>query len=325
MLALAVVGYFYTGANSNQTTLSLGDRDFAISDISSVRKIFLLHRNGASTTLEKKDHHWLYNGKWKANPNAVSNLLEAVGSIEIKYQPAQAAIPNIVKDLATQGIKVELYDAEDNLLKTYYVGGGTADERGTYIILENSEQPYVGHLPNWEGNLRFRYNLTGYDWRDKTLFSYSADSIQSVSVEYPKQRNVSFTLTKKSSGFEVVPFYESTSPKSSLAVPSKIEAYLTGFKSVGAEAFEYDHPNKDSISGLVPFSIITLTTVQGNTQRVNLYPIYPPRIYNFNDPKSPNLPASQVERFFGLTHDNELMLLQNRVFQKLLWSYDGFF
>ncbi|MCB9291126.1 MAG: hypothetical protein H6560_27725 [Lewinellaceae bacterium] len=49
----------------------------------------------------------------------------------------------MVESLATEGMKVELYDKDGGLLKAYYVGGSTSDERGTYMIMEGAEQPYV--------------------------------------------------------------------------------------------------------------------------------------------------------------------------------------
>ena len=64
----------------------------------------------------------------------------------------------MVKSLASEGIKVELYDRKGEKIKAYYVGGATPDERGTYMIMENAEEPYVAHIPSWEGNLRFRFN-----------------------------------------------------------------------------------------------------------------------------------------------------------------------
>ena len=97
----------------------------------------------------------------------------------------------MVSNLATEGIKVEIYDRQDELIKTYYVGGAPPDERGTYMMLEGFEQPYVAHIPGWDGNLRFRYNLVGDEWRSRILFPGELEEIESVSIAYPRQRSKS--------------------------------------------------------------------------------------------------------------------------------------
>ena len=149
----------------------------------------------------------------------------------MKYIPPQAAVPQAVKDLAAHGIKVELYDRNNEKLKAYYVGGMTSNERGTYMIMEEAEQPYVMHIPSWEGGLRVRYWLSDMDWEDRTIFGYKPEEINSVSVEYPRQKNKSFKLEQKGGEYLVEPYYEITPRINQSPVKGVAEAYLIGFKS----------------------------------------------------------------------------------------------
>ena len=126
---------------------------------------------GIKSLLERKADYWQYDGKYRANAAIMRTLLDAIGNIQMKYKPPTAAEKPIINDIATNGIKVELYDKRNKLLKAYYVGGSTADERGTHIMMEGAEDPLVGHLPGWEGNLRVRFSPTGTDWRDKSIFN----------------------------------------------------------------------------------------------------------------------------------------------------------
>ncbi|MBK6949823.1 MAG: hypothetical protein IPH16_18705 [Haliscomenobacter sp.] len=105
--------------------LSREERRFAVPDTSRIGKIFLAHRDNETVLLERKGTQWIYNGNWKVRPGAMENLLDAVRRIEIKYQPAQAAVPNMVRDLGSEGIKVEIYDKRNRPLAVYYVGGST--------------------------------------------------------------------------------------------------------------------------------------------------------------------------------------------------------
>ncbi len=319
--------WYLNSKPEEKTTLLGADREFAFEDTSRIHKIFLADREGETVTLERDGKYWTYNAQYRARPNAVENLLDAIRRVEVKYKPPQAAIPNMVRDLAAYGIKVELYDRRDQLLKSYYVGGGTADERGTHMIMEDAEQPYVCYLPSWEGNIRFRYNLKGEDWRDKTIFQDRPQEIAAISVEYPKQRSKSFRLERTAGGFKVRPFYATTPEINGRVNEGLVRTYLDGFRWIAAEAFETTNPLRDSILQLVPFSTITLKRTDGQEKTVRLFPIFLEN--EVLDPKyglrttTPNVPA---ERFFAdVQHSGDFMLVQQRVFGKLLWAYPFFY
>ncbi len=325
LLLGTVVGYlvFSNGLEGDNTSLLVADRKFAPEDINQVNKIFIADRRGNKTLLTRQKGYWLYNDQYKARPNAIENLLDAVSRIQVKYKPPVAAVENMIKELSSQGIKVELYDKNDKVLKTYYIGGGTADERGTHAIMEGAEQPYVTHIPGWEGNIRFRYNLVGEDWRDKTLLSFQNEDIASISIEYPKQKNKSFILKKESNQYEVTPFYEITPRINRPLSSSKIEAYLMGYENIIAEAFENENPVRDSILQLVPFSIIRLKNREAKETELKLYPIVPKGV--IIDPKTGLQQYGQIERFFVEYNETDFMLTQNIVINKILWAYDFFF
>ena len=324
LLGTATALYLKQGKLRQQSSLVGWDREFKVKDTNQIYKIFIAQRTtGEHTTLVRKDGYWEYNNQYRVLPNTIENLMRAFAEMEIKYKPADAAVPSMVRDLSTLGIKVELYDKSEKLLKSFYVGGAPSDERGTYMILENSNQPYVVHLPTWEGNLRFRFNLVGEDWRDKTIFAYTPETIQSVSIEYPKQQKESFRLTRLENAFEVTPF-DSLTPR--LRQPLEqglVESFLVGFKQIGAEAFETNNPKRDSVLKTLPFTIITLKTTEGTTQQVKLYPL--PYTVVETDQAGRGFTKTYVERYFALVNETDFMLVQHRVFEKILWGYGFFF
>lgn len=314
-----------SGKEDKKTTLAGWDRDFAVENVDDIYKIFLADRNGEKVTLERKSKHWIYNGEYKANPNVVENLLDAIKRVEMKYKPPKNAVKPMVESLATEGIKVEIYDRRGELMKAYYVGGATADERGTYMIRDGAEDPYVVHIPSWEGNLRFRYNLRGANWRDKTIFHEDMRDVISVSVEYPKQRNRSFRLEKDGSDFKVTPFYEINQPTNRPYKKGSAEQYLIGFeKPMIAEAFENKNPKRDSVVQTVPFSIVTLMTKDSSEVSVRFFPIYNESVI---DPKTNSyLTSGGIDRFFAeVVTEGSFMLVQNRIFQRAFWGYEFFF
>ncbi len=326
LLLFLLVGsltFYFFKKEDKKTTILTEDGDFAVKNIDEIRKIRLSDKNGTTTVLEKKSNHWQVNEQWKANPNAINNLLETIQRVSIKYIPPRAAVPNILKDIATNKIKVETYNQTNRLLKSYYVGGVTNDELGTHMIMVGATAPFVTHIPGFEGTLRARYLLDEYDWRDKTIFQEKIDNIQSLSIEYPKQKNKSFLLERRDGAYEVLPFYESTPKYNRTVEKGLIEKYLVGYDHLVAEAFENNNPLRDSISRLLPFSTIRLKTVSGAEKELRLYPIVKTakngqQILNQNG-------KPLVEKYFASVNGEDFMLIQHLVFGKILWAYEAFF
>jgi hypothetical protein len=309
--------YFLSNRQDRPNTLSSWDREFAVEDVSEIHKIFLADRKGRQTTLERRDDHWIYQGKYKANPNVVKSLLQAIRLVELQYIPPHAALETMVKDLAVNGVKVELYDQNNELMKAYYVGGTTADGNGTFMIMENSEQPYVMQLPTMVGDLGTRFRFRGEDWRDKTVLGFDPDAIDFVSIEYPKQKSNSFVLERKEAGFEVSPFYEITPRINRPVVQSKAEAYLLGFEEVIAEAFENENPLRDSITQRIPFSIITIKTNNGSEKVITLHPA---------KDKTASGPDPVFQRYLAdIEPEGDFMLVQHNLIKKVFRAYDFFF
>lgn len=316
--------YFYLNHTPKKASSKRLGMNFHVDDVKSIHKIFLADRSGKKVILERKEDYWLYNGKVKARPNAVDNLLDAIKRVRMKYIPPAAAVPNAVKTLGASGIKVELYDKENQPIKVYYVGGMTSDERGTYMIMENSEQPYVTYIPSWEGGLRARYWFRNMDWEDRAIFSYKPDEIKAISVEYPQQKSLSFKLEKKGRAFEITPFYDITPKITRPYKKGSAEQYILGFRSMAAESILRNASEKDSIVQLVPFSIVRVTDHKNQEFTVHFHPQTP------EGAKGPTIdgitPATtSIFRYFANCSNGNFMLVQNRVFKNAFWSYESFF
>lgn len=321
VLGAGVLWYLY-GQGDDKTTLAGLDRQFAVKDTASIYKIFIADRNGNRTTLVRKGKHWIYNDQYKAKPNAMENLLRAIYRVEMKYKPPINAEQNMIKSLATEGLKVELYDSKDGLIKSYYIGGSTADERGTYMMLEGAEQPYVTYIPSWNGNLRFRFNLLGDDWRDKSIFSSAPEEITYVGVEYHKQREKSFKITKEGASYQVKPFHSITPEIKRPLRTGAVESYLVGYENLQSEAFENLYKDRDSISSLVPFCTVTVRHGDGSERVAKLHPIF--KLQEYDEETKKYIESPEAERYY-VDCEGDFMMAQHLVLKKILWPYESFF
>lgn len=293
------------------------DMNFAVSNTEDIYKIFLADRKGQTALLERKDDHWLYNGKVRARPTAISILLETIAQVNVWYVPPKSAENSMIRSLAGEGIKVEVYDKKDKLMKSYYVGGVTNDEHGTYMIMEGAEQPYVVHMPSFVGQLRVRYMLGDDEWADRTIFREKAEEIQSVAVEYPQRKSESFRLEKTGTAeYTVKPFF-STTPVSKQPLRKGVpEAYLLTFEQLGAEGFETDNPMRDSVTTLVPFAIITLKKTDGEEKQVRFWPL---------EIQQTREGMPYVHRYFAEVNKKDFLLIQEGVFGPAFRGYSFFF
>ena len=290
--------YLSTDDERNKMTLAGSDRDFALEDMSQLHKIFIAGRKGERSTLVRNENGgWDLEGAGPANPHVMEPLLEAIRNVRIKYKPSD-----------------------------YYIGGSTADERGTYIIMDGAEQPYVAEMPGFSGNLSVRFDRYGDEWRDKMLFSEKVEDIKYLSVEYPKQKNQSFILEATGSDYTVKPFYDITPEIQRPFKEGSVEAYLVNFESVGAEAFRNDYNSRDSILQTIPFCSITLVNTKEDTPRAVFYPIIKEKVTT-QDRKTGDYVTTggYLDRYFVLRNQQDFMLAQHLVMEKIFWGYASFY
>ncbi len=295
------------------------DMDFAVKNTSEITKIFIADRAGKQATLERKAGHWLYNGKYKVRPTAIETLLETIGNLNVLYIPPKVAEAAMIKSLASEGLTVEIYGKENKRIKRYYVGGVTNDERGTFMIMEGAEQPYVVHVPSFIGQLRVRYLLDADDWRDRNVFSENPEDIQSISIEYPQQKSASFRLEKvDKASYEVRPYF-STTPLSKAPQRKGIaEAYLLQFEKLGSEGFITDRPERDSVTSLVPFAIVNLVKTDSSSKVVRFWPV---SVEQHRRDGTPYV----VRYYTDINNGEDFVMTQDHVFGAIFRDYQFFF
>lgn len=310
--------YVITQKNKQTGSHNSWDMEFAVANTNEIGKIFIADREGRTATLERTPKGWRYNSKYPARPSAVDNLLETISTVNVLNIPPNGAIQNMVKEIAAVGIKVEIYDRDNKPVKVYYVGGVTTDERGTIMIMDGSEQPYVVHIPGFIGQLRLRYLLGDDEWRDRAVFKEKPEEIQAVSVEYPQRKNESFKLEKTGEAtYDVQPFHATTTRAKTPRRKGVAEAYLIQFESLVAEAFETQNPLRDSVTALVPFAVVTMKKTDGMEKKVRFWPV---EVEYRRDDGAPF-----VSRYFTDVNNEDFMLTQDRVMGGIFRGYGFFF
>lgn len=323
---LALLAYFVVREDSTPATLSdaSDDRGFAYKNIDEVHKIFIADRNGNDVTLTRGGvTGWLADGK-PANANVMVNLLRTIEGLEVQSLPSYKAVPNLVKNIATQGILVQLFDEDGEKLHGMYIGGGDKEETGVYAILEDAENPYVVHLPHFTGNVRERFNLRGDQWRDKVYFRVDPEKVERFSIEYPKQQSQSFILERDGEGFTLRGMNEAR-PEKKLSF-GQGERALARYEKYYVNRYENrDIKAQATAREVVPFAVIRMKQRDREEQTMEVYARY--QVTEFIPESIPGAPGKYEEpsNYSAFVNNGEdWVLLSNNTFQPLLVGYDLF-
>ncbi|NND05376.1 MAG: DUF4340 domain-containing protein [Saprospiraceae bacterium] len=290
------------------------DFRFAVPEISTVAKVTISDRAGRKVMLERQDGYWSFNEDYRAREDAIFNLLKTIQQMELAYIPGPQALKNIVKGLSSQGLKVSIFNRNDKHLKSYFIGGSTPDERGTYIIMEGSDQPAVVTLPNFEGSLRTRFDMVDLDWRDRIVFRYDQENIGEVKVVYHQTPKASFVLYRTGSNWKVRPHSDEIGTGNEEIRRGSAEAYLRAYKKVGAESI-LSKSTAATLNRMNPFCSITVISQSGDSEEVTFYPV---------QQKGGETSRDRIGRYICEDQNGTSYLVQHAVFSDLFVSLDFF-
>ncbi|MGH1337001.1 MAG: hypothetical protein ACRBFS_12825 [Aureispira sp.] len=307
---------------------------FAWQDVSQIDRIFMADRAGRQILLQRMDDdlHWTFKNQktgqeYRANPSAIFMLLQTITRIRVREPINKAALDNSVKSLATRATKVELYDKSGKQLRVYYVGAMTSGATGNLVIMQDSDQPYVGYIPNFQGTIDTRYIVDEKVLRDKAFLRVEPKDIEFVQVAYqtPVQQKESFRITQKSLGkYEVTPVYESTTPRPAEHLnQANAETFFEDFDVIAAEKIIYDKMQRDTVITTTPFAIVTYKATYHNEPQVfRIYSLYNPTADRGDgDPGH----RQKIQRYFVDINEDNFFLTQHMVMRSLFWGHDFFF
>lgn len=330
VVVLAAIAVFLV-TNNKSTTFRSDVKGFAVKDTASVTRVFLADKYNRSVLLEKTGlGQWQVNGKYKARNSGIRLLLETMKNLAAKYPVPNKAHNTIISQLAAQSIKVEVYQEvyridlfdkiklfpHEKLTKTYYVGGATADNMGTFMLMEGADIPFVVHLLGFRGFVAPRYSTMEKDWRDHQVFKTKLYDIREVIVETPQTPAESFKVINQDD--EITLYTLGDNQMVNGYDTLRLLNFLTAFSDIRYEALldKMDSTRKDSIISSVPKDIITLIDHQGDTTAVKTF-------FKNNDTRlqdmEGNLYIYDVDRLYALVNDDrDFVLIQYYVFDKIL-------
>ena len=328
---LVVIAGVLIWNNRYLSTLQGESSDFQVWDTASVTKIYLADRRERESLLERQENGWTLNGTYKAHPKQVEYLLTTLYKIRIKMPVSVASHDNIVKQLASQSTKVEIYQIvprinlfdkiklfyHEKCTKVFYVGDATMDSSGTFMLKEGADKAYIVYIPSFRGFITTRFTANPDDWRDHTIFHENMADIQSVEVDFNEDPEGSFRIDNIGKHQ-----YKLTRLIDNQELPYdtlKVINLMSSFSDLRFEAlFTNTLPQEriDSITSSPYLHYIVVTDKDGNKQDMKTFKKL---VLNGVTDMGGELGDVDRDRMYALANDGkDFVLIQNYVFDKVL-------
>ncbi len=328
---LVVIAGILIWNNRYLSTIQGESSDFQVWDTASVTKIYLADRKDRESLLERQELGWTLNGTYKAHPKQVQYLLTTMCKIRVKMPVSVASHDNIVKQLASQSTKVEVYQIvprinlfdkiklfyHEKRTKVFYVGDATMDSSGTFMLKEGADKAFIVYIPSFRGFITTRFSANPDDWRSHTIFQENMADIQSVEVDFNEDPEGSFRIDNIGKHqYRLTRLYDNQDlPYDTL----KVINLMSSFSDLSFEAlFTNTLPQEriDSITGSPFMHYVVVTDKNGNKQDMKTFKKL---VLNGVTDLSGELGDIDRDRMYALVNDGEdFVLIQNYVFDKVL-------
>ena len=328
---LVVIAGVLIWNNRYLSTLQGEASDFQVWDTASVTKIYLADRRENESLLERQEDGWTLNGIYKAHPKQVNYLLTTLYKIRIKMPVSVASHDNIVKQLASQSTKVEIYQIvprinlfdkiklfyHEKRTKVFYVGDATMDSSGTFMLKEGADKAYIVYIPSFRGFITTRFTANPDDWRDHTIFHEKLVDIQSVEIDFNEDPEGSFRIDNMGKHQ-----YKLTRLCDNKELPYdtlKVINFLSSFSDLRFEALftnTMEQERMDSITSSPFVHNVVLTGKDGNIQDMKTFRKL---VLNGVTDMSGDYGDVDHDRMYALIDGGkDFVLIQNYVFDKVL-------
>jgi hypothetical protein len=303
ILLVALGVYFLFLHNRDSSSVAPDEISFAIEDTSAVYSILLTQYERGSVTqslglYRQGDGTWSLNNEFPAFQPRINQLLRVMHLIHVKELLAEKGQESARQIIEITHTKVEAYDRDGDLIKSYYMSVEGKGGLGTLMQLEDASMPVMVEMPGLQGFVNAYYSLDPLFWRENLLFNADLKLIRSIEIQYPQTPEQSLTLLSQVSGlaWEVA----------GLEVDSfRLAQYLEAYQGkIYAESFaNQNYPDMyEELSEKSP-DIRFVVNYRDDTQRSFVL---------FDRADNPN-------NYFGWVEGgNELLTIQNYVIDKFL-------
>ena len=220
LIVLGAAAYLVLQKPGEQSTSGTLEQMLVTYDSAAVDRLEIVASSG-SVTLAREAGIWMVTSpiRYRADASAVTQAVGKGRSIALQSIVSSNPQKQSLFQVDSLGTLVKVYERGTETA-AFRIGKAGPNFSETYVRRESSDDVYLG-----EGVLSYLYNRQVKDWRDKTIFATSRDSIRAVRFQYG---DTTFALTLPDSVWRVgdVPATEST-----------VQSFLSSVSNILADEF----------------------------------------------------------------------------------------
>jgi hypothetical protein len=320
LLILAGTSIYIFTSKSSRSFDDEGSRNFSFKDTASITRIFIADKDGHKADLKRNNGSWIVNDKYTCRGDAILNLLEVIKNVEVKMPVAKSVRESVLKYMAAQALKVEIYKGEE-LVKQYYVGHETEDSEGSYMLLTDEEtgrnfkDPFACFIPGFKGYLLPRFITNENEWRDRIVMNYIPPQLKQISLKNYNAPDSSFTIELVNANLFKL---RDAAGKEIAFDDGALRQYLVYLQNVSYEVLLTGKNKKlqDSLIMAKPFASMSVTSKDNTTDVFNFY--RKQFLGDINPELGVTYDFDPDRMYLSFDKDKEWALVQYFVFGKLL-------
>jgi len=318
LLVILLLGgaiFFLTKSpEENKTSITLEDREFIVDDPDKIEVITIEGKAYPLKHFSRQKNHWLFNNRQRVEPNVMSNMLRVLSKMHINYIPPNSYKKKMQNGFDRMGLTIKTFDKHGTVLSEFIMGGNTLAEDGTFCKRLGYDQVYVMSMPTTEGGLRAYFNQTQEQIRSKVVYDIEAKNISSVELNYNKDKQNSFNITRSNGSFNLDLPYDLVNKGENSNVKI-VDAYIKNFDKLAAETIRTGHPLMDSIRNFVPYADLIIQMKDGENIELAFYPeldqVHP--LYSTQKAED----VRKIERHFVFDNHGEVYVVQQRMLRDI--------
>jgi hypothetical protein len=261
------------------------------------------------------------NNKYRTSDSYIENLTLALSRITVFSPVSKSEKEQVSTILRKDGVLVEV-NKNRRTLKSFYVSKPGMNKERTFMMMENSSDPFIVRIPAFKGLLAKLFVLDEAYWRDKTIFDYEPQNIETIQVEYPNNMQSSFLAINYSDGTFAIQNLSENKFLQDFDV-NKLARYFTYYQRIEFEDITQDlsQSTTDSILNSDPFCIISVKDEMGTETKISVY--RKPSDKEFDE--FGNKVRFDYDRAYAsLNKNKELIIIQYYIFDPLFKEIDYF-
>jgi len=318
-VALVVLGFLAFMAtnlvrNSGKSDTEL--LEFSIKDTASVDRILIADSYNNKMELVRHGSQWTDQNGNCIMQEPVHTMLETFVNVEFKGYIPETSRKTVLKRMSSVNVKVEIFQ-QGEWVKTWFVGSGTQDHYGTYMLLETpdekSDLPVIMRVKGLSGIIEPRFFADARRWKCTNIFALERDEISKVDVRFYDDPTRSFTVSKNGSTYGVKHMGNALKEVDT----NMVIRYLNNYQKIHFEGVNYELSDKqiDSLKRQQPFCVLSLTKTDGKTEKLRMFRMK--SLEGGTDDFGNDVPYD-VNRFWCVLPEGDIVKCQYFVFNPLI-------